>query len=471
MSCTRLPLAAFVIGFASINPALADAPPLAGGPTVIRQRVVALNDAEFAAPHAASFTLALFDDRVVTFERLSRREAAPGRVTLRGRFAGFPLSQATIVVADGAIAASIQLTGSEQYAISPAADGAHLISQLAPESFPSCGGALPVPTSAQRDLRAAPRGNAAARSDCAAQIDILVLYTAAARSAAGGEAGMAAVVGLCVDNLNLALANSQVDASFRLVHSDEVGDPEDPDFIDNLYQLTDPVDGIYDEAHTLREQYGADMVALLIDDLDYCGVAFLLDNYDFADYAFSVSNWWCGAYNLTFAHEVGHNLSCHHDRANAGDAFFDYAYGWRWFGDSGTEWRTVMAYSPGTRVPHYSHPDIFYDGQPTGVPIGSADEAHNAAALVDTTPYVAEFRAPVCPNATAACIQSDIYPECTADCVVDLSDLGVVLANFAPGAGGKSRAEGDVYPVDAPDGLVDLSDLGQVLSDYGADCR
>lgn len=47
----------------------------------------------------------------------------------------------------------------------------------------------------------------------------------------------------------------------------------------------------------------------------------------------------------------------------------------------------------------------------------------------------------------------------------------VVLANFAPGVSGKTRALGDILPLGRGDGFVDLSDLGQVLADFGTDCR
>ncbi len=70
-----------------------------------------------------------------------------------------------------------------------------------------------------------------------------------------------------------------------------------------------------------------------------------------------------------------------------------------------------------------------------------------------------------------ACDAADISPA-GGDCLIDLADLGVVLANFT-GAGsacGKSREEGDLYPVGG-DGCVDLSDLGEVLAIFGEDCR
>jgi hypothetical protein len=46
----------------------------------------------------------------------------------------------------------------------------------------------------------------------------------------------------------------------------------------------------------------------------------------------------------------------------------------------------------GTRVAHFSDPDISFDSQPTGVPIGDADEAHNAQTIINRTSTCEGFR-------------------------------------------------------------------------------
>lgn len=80
---------------------------------------------------------------------------------------------------------------------------------------------------------------------------------------------------------------------------------------------------------------------------------------------------------------------------------------------------------------------------------------------------------PSCPNPAAGCDNADIFPDGALDCVVNISDLGVVLANYAPGVPGKTRAQGDIFPLGAGmgNGIVDLSDLGQMLTDFNTDCR
>lgn len=77
-----------------------------------------------------------------------------------------------------------------------------------------------------------------------------------------------------------------------------------------------------------------------------------------------------------------------------------------------------------------------------------------------------------CPNHQPGCDNSDIFPVGAPDCIVNISDLGVLLASYAPGVGGKTRDQGDIFPLGgAGDGFVNLSDLGQMLTDFNTDCR
>src|SRR5207247_8768516 len=74
-------------------------------------------------------------------------------------------------------------------------------------------------------------------------------------------------------------------------------------------------------------------------------------------------------------------------------AAYPYAYGYRFIGASGTQWRTVLSATPGIRVPRFSNPLINYDGVPTGVPDDQPDSADNAHCINNTAGIVAAFRA------------------------------------------------------------------------------
>jgi hypothetical protein len=217
----------------------------------------------------------------------------------------------------------------------------------------------------------------------------MIVYTPVARQAAGGINAINASCQLAVDNTNLAYRNSQMNARMRLVYRAEVSYSESGDFGDHLDWVSG--DSL---VQILRNHYRADLVSLFVNDDENgttCGKGYCISD---KDRAYTVVNWQCATNLHSFAHEVGHNLGCDHDRDN-GNYFChedDYSYGWRWTGNSGTEWRTIMAYQPGLRVLHYSNPDVSFDGQPTGVPIGQDAEAHNAQTIRNRALTVEEFR-------------------------------------------------------------------------------
>lgn len=60
-----------------------------------------------------------------------------------------------------------------------------------------------------------------------------------------------------------------------------------------------------DDVHTIRTLYGADVVALMVDIPDSCGVGYVGPLFG---YMFSVTSWLCAAGYYSLAHEIGHNL-------------------------------------------------------------------------------------------------------------------------------------------------------------------
>jgi len=45
-----------------------------------------------------------------------------------------------------------------------------------------------------------------------------------------------------------------------------------------------------------------------------CGIAWLSGSNPAKSHMFSATQWYCATDNYVFAHEVGHNLGCDHDR-------------------------------------------------------------------------------------------------------------------------------------------------------------
>ena len=62
--------------------------------------------------------------------------------------------------------------------------------------------------------------------------------------------------------------------------------------------------------------------------------------------------------DFVLAHEIGHLMGACHALGDGGGCqddggLFDFSNGFRWYGDGGTQWRSFMAYGPGTRVHHF----------------------------------------------------------------------------------------------------------------------
>ena len=246
-----------------------------------------------------------------------------------------------------------------------------------------------------------------------ATIDVAVVYTPAARAAAGGPAGIEAVIDLMMAETNQAFEASGVGHRLALVARSEVPYTESGEGRVDLVRLGNPSDGHLDEVHPLRDAVGADLVHLIvagelgrIGELRICGIAFL-------NGAFSLTRHDCGG--RIFAHELGHNLGLRHDRYQDRDAGIGLtsnpAYGYvnqRALAESAERshrWRTIMAY--GTQCAHahalcgrllrFSNPRQRHAGDTLGVAYepGASDVAGpaDAAAVLEATgPAVARWR-------------------------------------------------------------------------------
>ena len=220
------------------------------------------------------------------------------------------------------------------YEIASTGNGLHEVRELDPASFPTDDPPLlapDIPPGANQPAAVAPA------LDTTAPIDVLVVWTPAARAAVGSTAAMQSLVTLAVANANTAYANSHIAAQLRLVYSGEVSFTETAaNIAGDLGKLARNGDGALDTVQTLRNQYGADVVSLIgtgyTSGSSACGIGYLMTTVStgFASSAFNVVDQACAAGNLSFAHESDTTRACiTTQRMQAGRAPISYAYGYQ----------------------------------------------------------------------------------------------------------------------------------------------
>ena len=378
----------------------------------------------------------------------SRRTTGDGRWwQLESKDGG--LVTATLAHRDGMVAGWMQVPGENagmEWTLVPIAPGL-----VAPEAkaadLPGCGGAI-VPDVGPQDpmgpMSPFDAGGIAGDDEveecagCAATVaDIAFFYTSlclkmeeARIFEQGGDpedapAAIAAVCELESANCSITMANSEVPFGTRPVYVGLVEWDEKSDSL--LGPFTNPTDGVIDEVHEIRDAVGADACSLVshTDGEDpavgYCGLAYVVNGNN-ADFAFNSLVRGCMGYSL-FAHEFGHNIGllhavgdsatgdgppcdpweptwvgcCKPGESDETDDGRRYQHGWRNVGSTTFCFKTVMAYSPGNGILHYSNPEVPYDGVATGSPEDSSDgrAADNAGWATLTMPGTAAYRCAV----------------------------------------------------------------------------
>jgi len=378
-------------------------------PGVVRQKPVAvdvsaLDDAKGVPPD--QLRVDLFDNRSVTIarDRIERRSATS--FTWHGKVPGHPEGFALLTIVDGEISGVIDVgddgtAPQRRYQIESTNDGLTLLREIDDAGFPPDhpGGGEPVaPRVTQKSLLRTPRdamamaGDELLKSDSAATIDVMVVYSNQTAAAAGTAIG--AQIQQAVDTANLVYANSGITTRLRLVHYEQVDYNESGDFPTDLNRLTTAGDGYMDNVPTLRDTYGADLVSLFVESAQYCGYGWIGPD---PNYAFSVINRGCASGNYSYPHELGHNFGARHD-TYVDSSTTPYAYGHGWV-DVGERWRDVMAYNNAcaavgvscTRIPYFSNPNQTY-GSPADL-LGSAGTADTVRVINQNAATVANFRA------------------------------------------------------------------------------
>ncbi|MCS6909036.1 MAG: zinc-dependent metalloprotease [Anaerolineales bacterium] len=377
------------------------------GPEVVRRRLASIHfDTLEQARPGSRLELNLFETVTLTARIESVQTVWAETTAWVGHLENEPLGHITLVKRgrrlDGLIAS---LAG--VYEIRGDGNGLAMIAQLDQSAYPPEGEPIPI------NLPAAPAAAAHPQADDGSIIDVLVLYTPAARTAAGGTAAIENIINLAVAGTNQSYANSNVTQRLNLVGMSEVSYTESGDMGLDLDRLRLTNDGFMDNAHTLRNSLYADEVVLLVESGQYCGIAYLMTTVSagFANYAFAVVARECAVGNYTFAHELGHNMGARHDWfVDTGTTPFTHAHGYVNTAQ-GARWRTIMAYNTHcqamgfncSRLNYWSNPNVLYNGAPMGVPAGSS---------------------------TACTLNNINNPPCDANDQLTLNNTALTVANF-----------------------------------------
>lgn len=334
------------------------------------------------------FSLPLFDgdEHIVRYDR---HEFTPqGGVVWTGSIETDRYNNVTIAVHGEKVAATVRYDH-QLYRIQPAGETVHVLSKLDENLFPTCGTDDDNIVGPKEGEAVVTNPGAAKGQGSGYTADVLVAYSPQARSAQGGTNAILSLINLAISETNTSYANVNVTTRLRLVHAVELAQNENSSFSTMLNRTQNPNDGWYDEILPLRNQYGADFVATIVNGTQYCGIANLMNpvNLGFAGSAYSVTARTCATGYYSFGHEIGHNMGCHHDRDNAGAAAYNYSYGYR---TPNNQWRTVMAYSPGTRINYYSNPDVQFAGFNMGIASGS-QAADNSRGIDQAAPTYSQF--------------------------------------------------------------------------------
>jgi len=350
------------------------------------------------------------------------RDDGAGRFALAGTLADEPLSQVVVTVEGGVLRASVVSPTRGSFRIRTGDAGYELVSVDASAAL-GCGRPHEredrSPTPRFQQLGSAP---VALRSgDCiesGARIDVLVVYTPGAVTLAGGQPGLDALIQAGIDETNLAMTNSLLSTQMNVVWTQEVAYTTSGNFSTDLARLAANDDGHMDEVHQLRDDFKADLVCLISEPGNVCGIAYisvLSGATPNEDLGFSVVNANCvTAPTSAMAHELGHNLGIRHDwntfACNNGARRYAKAYV-----EPGETFQTVVGATAAPRILQYSNPTVEIGGILAGVGYDLPNPADAAKTIFETSAVVAGYRSRDC-NVNGVCDEDDIINGFSLDC-------------------------------------------------------
>jgi hypothetical protein len=339
----------------------------------------------------------LSPDTIATFRRTNVQPNAGGGHIWEGD-SDQALSDALLIVEGGAVSGRIQL-GHRLFRIDHVAGRLHRVTELNAAAFPPEARPLIAPA-APGKLRARPDQ---VEPQAVVTVRVLVAYTDDAAETSPTSIGQE--INRAIALANQAYRRGNIPMVLQLAARMRVpGYDEGNNFSQNLNDLTSGT--AFRRVRSRRNSLDADLVSLFRRVGDFCGIAWVPPGSPMptpapgtGDSGFSVVARNC-VDNLSFHHELGHNMGLYHDRFvsdPAPNSVYNYGYV-----NLGRLVRTVMAYNDRcapdfcTRVNYFSSPTI--RARPDNIVIGAAQgnpgAADNTRRLKATRVAISNYRPP-----------------------------------------------------------------------------
>ena len=126
-------------------------------------------------------------------------------------------------------------------------------------------------------------------------------------SSSVNKAPLEARIMLAMSESNTAYLLSNIYVNLRLKHMELAEEYDDNiAYGQILADFKNNGDGKLDQVHSLRDQYKADLVVLVVENSQYCGLGYMFNGNK--EYGFSVTSRKCMTGYYSFVHELSHNM-------------------------------------------------------------------------------------------------------------------------------------------------------------------
>jgi hypothetical protein len=295
-------------------------------------------------------------------------------------------------------------------------------------------------------------------------------------------------IALAIEEVNGALLASGIVGRVRLAQAFLVTDTplrwdeQSLTYQQVLVASTTKGDGLMEEIHSKRNEYGADVVILWVDHPASCGLAYS-GRPVAAQWAFAVVNWKCATGYYSFAHEFAHLLGALHDRVVQSCPVVgccDIKYGCDNYGYMDVEYRyrSILSYDCPTtggcpRVQMFStpHHNLFVAEVRT-YPMGEEELTDNASQIQASWSEVSSYRDPP--------TQDQQHSNTNSEQEQELAPVSVTAPVSAPGPAnscgdGICRRKDDedchTCPQDCPSGVFEGHVCGNGICEIGEHCN